>query len=325
MINKREILLGGLGLTFPQAVLAADSVRVPLEATEDGELNVRVSLNGQGPFTFRLDTGAGISSIPASLANRLKFQLIGDGLQPYAVTVGSQTFPAFRVNAAEARFGDELKLRNLVFMRVPTQAFGKSSFQGIIGSALTLSKPSILDLEKREIRFYPNGQLPLAGFRPVEAEVRRSGVNTVAVSIGCSIVGHKTLLGAKMTGGGGLYLQSSFVRKYKLWDAFPDYIEDHSDHANLQSGDWNKFHDFARPQMNPETPNWRLVKMKDFAIGPFFFDEVEVRLLNPDLEDRVEKLAGFVGGDIMSRFNVAFGQKNELWMKPNTGFSGHIA
>ena len=325
MINKREALLGGLGLAFPQTAWSEDSILLPLSRTEEGDLNVQVSINGQGPFTFRVNTGAGLSSIPSALANRLRLQLIGDGLEPYLITVGSMPYPGFRVNAADARFGAVFRLRNLVFMRVPTEAFVDLPYEGVIGSALTLSKPSIFDLEKAEIRFYPNGRLPLDGFQPVPAVIKRSGVNTSAVSVACNFAGQSVSLGVNMTGGGGIYLVPSYVRDHQLWDAFSDYTEHRNDDDNVPSGEWEKFHDFVAPVQKEENAIWRTAVVKNFRLGPFAFDEVKIRMSHPEMKDVADDMAGFIGGDIMSRFSAAFGEKNQLWLKPNAGFNGHIA
>jgi hypothetical protein len=320
MINKREILLGGLGLAFPQAAWAADEIKLPLGRNADGDWTVQVSINDQGPFTFQLDIGNGASSIPAPLANRLGLQLIGDALEPYIVQVGVQKYPGFRVNAANVRFGDKLTRKNMVFMRAPAAAYRE--FDGEIGSALALAKPSIFNPVSSEICIYPNGQMPLDGFISIPATVKRSGVNTSAIVLECLFLGQTSRLGLTMTNINGIYLRSAFVRKHGLWDRFPDYAERNSQQSNSPNGQWEKFHDFVAPEKNLEKAAWRIVNLKDFSIGSFKFDSVDAWLCDPGIEDELDnELEGFVGCDLLSRYSMAFGEKNQVLLKPNTSRS----
>jgi hypothetical protein len=321
MINKREILLASMGLVFPQMACAEDIIRLPLGRNADGDLTVQAKVNGQGPFAFLVNAGNGVSSMPVSLANRLRLQLIGDGLEPYIVQVGVQKYPGFRVNAADVRFGDVLTRKNMVFMRVPSNAFNGEE-AGEIGSALVLSRPSILDFEAAEIRIYPKGQLPLEGFTAVSATVKRAGVNTSAVSLECRFADQAALLGVAMTGSRGVYLRPAFVRAHQLWDRFSDYTAHDSQQDSSPNGQWNKFHDFVAPQKNLQNARWRRVRLTDFAIGRFRFDAVDAWLSDPDMEDDWKEMAGFVGIDVLSQFAVAFGEKDQVWLKPNKGVTG---
>lgn len=54
----------------------ASAVEVPIELHQ-GELHVQTRINGSGPFTFKLDTGFGVTTIHPNLVGQLKLQQLG--------------------------------------------------------------------------------------------------------------------------------------------------------------------------------------------------------------------------------------------------------
>ena len=321
MISKRELLLGGLALAVPEVAHAQGVIRVPLKRTEDGDLTVQMTINNQGPFTFLVDIGSGITSIRQSLSNSLNLQFIGDSLEPYVVEVGVQLYPAYRMNAVDVVFGTDFARRNVVFMRVPDAALASSGYDGVVGRALFLAEPDIIDFEAPEIRLYADGAMPLDGFQPVQALVRRSGVNSSAIAMQCQFAGQTEMLSVG-TIRNGIYLTSAYVREHKLWDQFSEYREHTSKQDNSPNHSWDKYQGLLGAEPNLEKAPIRIVKLKDFAVGSFKMGEIDLWLSNPDIEDRVDEKVGFVGGDVISKFDIALGTKNQVWLKPNASFEG---
>jgi hypothetical protein len=133
------------------------------------------------------------------------------------------------------------------------------------------------------------------------------------------------MLGASMNRQAGVYLTSSYVKANNLWDRFPNYTVRESPQDNSPNDMWERFHDFVPQIKNPERENWRVVRLKDFSIGAFSFDDIDLWLCNPAAEDISDEAVGFVGSDILSRFTIAFGVKNQVWFRPAASFNGKIA
>lgn len=322
MISKRSVLAGGLALILPQAAKADGTIRIPLQTTVKGHPAIQVTINEQGPFLFLLDPGNGASVIAAPLANRLKLQLIGDALQPYLAYVGVQVYPGFRVNAVDVRAAD-LKRKNMVFVRIPERAFG-ADYQGIVGSALLLKEASILDLATREIRIYPDGKLPLEGFLPLPAALKRSGVNSSSIVLETQLAGRKAMLGYTVGSRRAITLRSGYVRANKLWDRFADYRNEYSDQDNTANDQWAPYREVMRPEKNLQKPRWRVATITDFSIGNSRFESVDVWLSDPELEDNSEgeDFAGRISAELFGDSTLAFGEKNQMWIKPGTSFAG---
>ncbi len=306
MINKRGLLVAAAAMMVPRAAFAAEMVRVPLGRNSDGAPTVDLVINEQGPFTFEVDVGSGVSTIGRPLANRLNMKLIGDALQPFIVYFNARKLEGVRVNAVTATFGGTLTRHNVVFMRLPHGPDGtstsNSSYEGMIGNSLFLAKPCILDLEANELRIYPDGNLPLDGFQAVAGKVSHSGVYTSAIMVAARL-GDLSLTPALQTSGlDGIFLSSAFVKKHGLWDRFPDFTE--------------------RPRAGLGI--YRTAWVDGLSIGPFSFDRVRLTMGDPEIDDHSEDADCFVGLDIVSQFTIAFGAKSQLALKPNTSFTGRM-
>jgi len=64
------------GVGFWSFAISAFAAEVPIELHQ-GELHVQTWVNGSGPFTFKLDTGFGVTTIHPNLVSSLKLQQIG--------------------------------------------------------------------------------------------------------------------------------------------------------------------------------------------------------------------------------------------------------
>ena len=296
MINKREILLGGLGMLLSgRAEAAGEVLRVPLARDAMGYPLVSLHINDQGPFVFRLDAGARHSTIGLRLANRLKLQLIGDALDPYEGTRDGKSFRVYRVNAAKVETGGGPAFKNVTFLR----GVDIEGVDGIIGNVLFSSLPCILDDDAGEIRYYDEPSLPLDGFHAIPAKVIRSGIKSMAVVVETQLAGIGMKCGINTSSGAGVFVSSAFVKAHGLWDKYPDFVvEDQS--ADGKSG-----------------PIRRVVQAGDFKIGPFRLNAIQITLCDPANPKAWDDIDAIVGAGVLSLFSIAFDGKGKVWLKPN--------
>ncbi len=73
-------------LTFSAPAMASE---LKLERGDRGHPLVQVAVNGQGPFTMLLDTGAGLTTVTTGLKDELGLMLLGRSPQPMQLASGS--------------------------------------------------------------------------------------------------------------------------------------------------------------------------------------------------------------------------------------------
>ncbi len=159
-------LLGGCQVfRRPQAPAPAPlpngqrAVRLMVVQGSDGNTLafVPVYINGQGPFTFTLDTGASTSTIDVDLARRLG--LPEDGSPVQLAGVGS-VMEAVPVRVDRWQVGDvKLPAQRLVQVRLP-EGDRKSGMQGLLGSDVLSQYGAILvDYRGEMLVLHPKIQL----------------------------------------------------------------------------------------------------------------------------------------------------------------------
>lgn len=118
----------------PSSACGAGGRTVPLQVAHPGGSTlplVEVTLHGQGPFLFALDTGAASSVVDTRLADRLGLVRSGTS-RPVTGAVGAQDAPLARVESW--RLGDvELNADEVVLIDLPGSQGGANP-QGLIGS-----------------------------------------------------------------------------------------------------------------------------------------------------------------------------------------------
>ncbi len=118
----------------PEKTAGGREQTVPLQVVKHGDRTlalVPITINGQGPFPFALDTGASSSAVDRSLARRLRLQNTGDKIDLSGVT-GSATVAVVLVRhwkAGEAR----LPTQRLAAIDLGTARNGQH-LQGLLGS-----------------------------------------------------------------------------------------------------------------------------------------------------------------------------------------------
>ncbi len=104
---------------------------------------VPVYINGQGPFTFALDTGASHTLIDREIANQLNLKAVGEPVETTGVSAEAEAIP---VRVEKWRVGDiELPPRTLITLRMaePSRRF---KLQGLLGSDI-LSQFGVVQID----------------------------------------------------------------------------------------------------------------------------------------------------------------------------------
>jgi predicted aspartyl protease len=123
-----------------------------------------VSLNGQGPFPFALDTGAVVSGVKLAVAERL-------GLRPLRqVRLNGADFPLYAV--PEMVLGGAVRQENAALFGLPGERLGA---EGLLAAGLLTTYDSELDFERSEWRVHPEGGPDRTGFERLPSELRARG------------------------------------------------------------------------------------------------------------------------------------------------------
>lgn len=110
----------GLKTPPPSVELAADSVLVPFDAST-GHIIVPVEVNGRGPYSFVLDTGAmGHGRVAPALVSELGLPVIGD---------------------ARAADGTLKNTRRVDLVRIDSLRVGDATFRGLVAASVAMKRP----------------------------------------------------------------------------------------------------------------------------------------------------------------------------------------
>lgn len=124
---------GKAGSTAPPEA-PTDTRRVPLTVVERGGQTmafVPVTIEGEGPFTFVLDTGASASVVDDDIARELSLRRTGER-RPISGVVGTDRATVVEVSSCKAGQVplDAAEVMVIAMPEVP----GAQSFQGLLGS-----------------------------------------------------------------------------------------------------------------------------------------------------------------------------------------------
>lgn len=131
--------------TLPPATPPAEDPVLILDASLDGDdrLTVDVTINGQGPFSFVVDTGAGRSVLTPSVAERLNLppgpQIIVHGISS-AITCATARIDSMQ--AGEARLGSAV---------LPVLPYERVGADGLLGVDILDRRNIVMDFQKRRL------------------------------------------------------------------------------------------------------------------------------------------------------------------------------
>jgi hypothetical protein len=147
---------GGCGSGSPPVLPGgAHSIRlVIIQGPSTGTMAlVPVTIEGQGPFNFALDTGASHSAIDRELAERLNLPVTGKPTKVAGVGAISEAVP---VKVSEWRAGDvELPAGTLVTLEMPSTS-RDLKLQGLLGSDVLSRYGAVkVDYVGKELTLHP--------------------------------------------------------------------------------------------------------------------------------------------------------------------------
>ncbi len=175
-----------------------------------------LTIGGQGPFDFLLDTGGHLSLIATPLAQQLK--LVNTGQTRAMGIGGTAVLPVFL--AQDVVFGGGARQTSVAFAGM-AGGFGRDAM-GTLAAGFLTAIDSDLDMEAGEWRAYPDGRPPLTGYSRIKDAIVASGTGPAAGSrrlFGDAVIdGRKArfLLDTGMPGG--VRLDHGFAKRIGLWD-----------------------------------------------------------------------------------------------------------
>ncbi len=132
---------------------------IPYETHDDGLIVIDVQVNGQGPLSFALDTGASISSIVEDAARRLGVRAVPDSLVTIHGAVASGEFPLLDV--------ESLGVANEVWREPPVVAL-----PGRVGAIQGVDGILGIDFMRRYTVMFSAGERVLRLFDPDSVRAR---------------------------------------------------------------------------------------------------------------------------------------------------------
>lgn len=297
-------LLGGAALlvSAPPLFFSASSLQpVPFQLI-DNRIFVEVRVNGEGPFHFILDTGAG-TSVGLDVADKLKL--------PHEETieesgVGVATVRGFSSHIQSLSIGPAT-LENLAVEVLPfsdsSAVFGKAPLDGIIGAPIFEKYVVVHDYAARTLRFVVPGEFKYEGLGTILPFERIGYVPLVAGKVD----GIPTKFGIDTGARSALLLYGPFVAARGLRDKY-------------------------KPQFSGIT-GWGIggpvrsdiVRIGNISVGPFSFDKVVARFsLNRSGATTDTSKAGLIGPDILKQFTVICDySRHRLILEKNSDFGVH--
>ncbi len=181
-----------------------------------------LTIGGQGPFDFLLDTGGVLSFINADFAEQLKMQITG---QTAARGIGGRTYlPVYL--ARDVVFGGGARQTSVAFAGLNGAFRLGSDVHGAVAAGFLTAIDSDLDFEAGEWRAYPDGRPPRDGYVQMKNALVAEGTGPRAGSrrlFGDAAIDGRDGRFLLDTGApGGVTVDNAFAKRVGLWnDARP--------------------------------------------------------------------------------------------------------
>ena len=296
MISRRNLMAGLSALGFAAPAWAQEDGRPPGPLVGRFDLvnnqpSTAVFIEGQGPFRFLIDTGAGVAIIDPDVARRLNLARLNDAqLQGATAERTVEMFTSQRVVVAET-----LRQRGAV-----TFAAGKlgGPFDGVLPGALFSSTNSEIDFAAREFRIYGPTPPDRTGFTRLPLVAPPGGGQDRRLVVRVRLDGRPVNLLIDTGGAGSVLLSGEYVGKNQLWDRFPNWAP--GEGQGIMTGF-----------------NLRMVRAGSLQLGPTRFDHPVVHLTDP-FNPPGDGGDGVLGMDVLRRFTLATDPVGRaVWVKPN--------
>lgn len=300
MITRRDLSFGvtallGAGL-LPAVARAGAPKRLPVAVTAGNLPTIQVSIEGRGPYTFLIDTGATMSAVTEVIAKDLKLTWL-----PRRVRLSSLKGDTFNsvCSAKEIIMGGSIRMP--AWEMAALDAPPMPDVDGILPASVLTALPCQLDYEAGELRYYMDGVMDLGGFTKLDAFFHAEPDSLAQVFVRVTIGDNKLVCCMDTGASGPVYLYSDTVKKHKLWDKYPVLGEG----GNTGS--------------NGRVVKGRVVMAPDVNIGGVPAARLPVILGDPaDILASAGKYHdGLLGAAFLSGFTVAFAADKSVYVKRN--------
>lgn len=216
MLSRRRLVQSSLALSLASALparAAGAPVVAKIRLTEQRVL-IDAMLNGHGPHTFILDTGAIVSGLKDELARSLKLKKLRD------VRLNNRPFPLYAVD--DLVLGGQVHQAGVAMFGLEGVSLGG---EGLLAAGMVTAIDSELDFERQEWRLYPQGGIDRSGYTRLKSDLRKGTTESGSALIHAEVtLGDTELLPMWDTGMPWLLrLQNTDARKAGLWNDTTPY------------------------------------------------------------------------------------------------------
>jgi serine protease Do len=301
MLTRRQsIAAAAAAALLPRTALgagAAPRVIVNSIALQDRRVWIAAMIEGKGPFSFIIDTGAVVSLIEEAVAQQI-------GLRDRNTVVlhgvgGPETFQLYE--ARDILFSGGARQPSAVFAAARHLDLGPDA-AGALAAGMLTALDSDLDFDKGELRIYPDGRGERSGLAELPSRIEKfSGPGASAYIVADAVLDGRTFR---------FLLDTGMPAQVALWPS-----------AARKTGLWNDTTPFAPGRhsgIGGHSSLGRLVRAGRLQIGPFVFERPLVALSNPSSVHPGDFADGLIGLELLERLNLSTDAKRgRLWAAAN--------
>lgn len=297
MKSKFVWLVAGLLLVAARVHVEA---HVPLNAAGDGHDTVPVSVDGQGPYPFILDTGADSTAVYRWFAARAHLKAASGGDEDLSGQTGTARVSMYRVGELAM---DGHRIRNVVAYGLPDRHdAGREA--GILGNDFMDGTVVVFDFPCRQVEVHKKpinfAQVIGAGLPPVLAGIDQG---TTLLTIPVSVNGFVGIA-AIDTGSRNTRLTSNFARGAGV------------DADSPQFRDGTPIYGANSSRMVPREGSIGTVSFAGMAIANASAQVIDLPMLKQDFAG---KPAMLLGADLLGQQRFVYDHAaRKIWLRPST-------
>jgi hypothetical protein len=239
-----------------------------------GRIVIDVLINGQGPYSMMLDSGAEAGAIAGAIAAALNL--------PAGPVFNTQFDQGFATVTATIGLGPDITLADVPLLRIdPAHDIGDPALAGLVPASLLTSANTLIDFDALTITRDANMQVP-DGFAPLASDLSAPPPPRAARPYSHVTIGPNTLrlqwdTGAPVT----MQIPRAAATALGLWDDTRPYAPERFGHIG-----------------GPDALVSRIVRAGPISLGPVSYDSALILLAGDTPEE-----AAF-GLDLISTLNV---------------------
>jgi serine protease Do len=130
----------------------------------DQRVTIDAMLNGHGPYTLVLDTGAVVSGVKTSIAQALSLRKLRD------VNLNSRSYPLYAVD--DLVLGGQVHQAGVAMFGLESAGLGGD---GLLAAGMVTAVDSELDFERQQWRLYPGGGVDRSAYTRLKSRLRLGG------------------------------------------------------------------------------------------------------------------------------------------------------